>query len=149
IHLIQNFPHVLKKSIYAASDIFVSPVDNIQESFGLTVLEAMASGLPVVASNWSGYRDLVLERKTGFLIDTSIDSSAWEVADRLVGCSVPPTTEYHLAKRTVVDVDQLVHAIAELAENGDMRGSFGDAAKARIVNEYVWSKLVRRYGEMW
>ena len=42
--------------LWAAADIFLSLVDNIQETFGITPLEAMAAGLPVVASDWDGYR---------------------------------------------------------------------------------------------
>ena len=49
-----------EKLALAAADLFCSPADNLQETFGLSVLEAMASSLPVVASDWNGYRDLVL-----------------------------------------------------------------------------------------
>jgi len=41
---------------YASADVFMSLSDNIQETFGLTPLEAMAAGLPVIASDWDGYR---------------------------------------------------------------------------------------------
>jgi glycosyltransferase involved in cell wall biosynthesis len=41
-----------KLQLYWAADIFVSLVDSIQETFGLTLLEAMAAGLPVVGSDW-------------------------------------------------------------------------------------------------
>ena len=57
-----------KKLALAAANIFCSPADNLQETFGLSVLEAMASGLPVVASDWNGYRDLVEHGTTGFLV---------------------------------------------------------------------------------
>ena len=50
-----NFPD----GFWAGADIFCSLADNIQESFGLTPIEAMASGLPVVASDWDGYRDTI------------------------------------------------------------------------------------------
>ena len=36
------------RALFAAADIFVSPSDNIQESFGLTLLEAGAASLPAV-----------------------------------------------------------------------------------------------------
>jgi glycosyltransferase involved in cell wall biosynthesis len=45
-------------------------VETLQESFGITPLEAMASGLPAVVSDWSGYRDTVAHRKTGFHVKT-------------------------------------------------------------------------------
>ena len=57
-----------KKLALAAADLFCSPADNLQETFGLSVLEAMASSLPVVASDWNGYRDLVLHGSTGWLV---------------------------------------------------------------------------------
>ena len=41
----------------SASDAFISLVDCLQETFGLTPVEAMAARLPVVASDWNGYRD--------------------------------------------------------------------------------------------
>ena len=41
---------------WAAADIFVSLSDNIQETFGLTPIEAMAAGLPVVVTDWNGYQ---------------------------------------------------------------------------------------------
>ena len=57
-----------RKLALAAADLFCSPADNLQETFGLSVLEAMASSLPVVASDWNGYRDLVLHGSTGWLV---------------------------------------------------------------------------------
>ncbi len=39
-----------------------------QESFGMVLLEAMAAGVPVVASDIAGYRDLVHENVTGLLV---------------------------------------------------------------------------------
>ena len=44
----------LRAELFAAADVFVSPVDNIQETFGLTVLVPYAASLPVVASAIDG-----------------------------------------------------------------------------------------------
>ena len=44
---------------YSGADIAAYPIDNMQESFGLSLIEAMAAGLPVIASNWDGLRDTV------------------------------------------------------------------------------------------
>ena len=48
----------IKHQALAAADIAVSLVDNPQETFGLAVAEAMAAGVPLVVSDWNGYRDL-------------------------------------------------------------------------------------------
>jgi glycosyltransferase involved in cell wall biosynthesis len=57
-------------SLRAGGDIFLSLVDNIQETFGLTPIEAMAVGLPVVASDWDGYRYTIRDGIDGFLVPT-------------------------------------------------------------------------------
>lgn len=53
-------------SAYASADIFLFP--STSETFGLVVVEAMASGLPVVAMRSQGVRDIVREGKTGILV---------------------------------------------------------------------------------
>ena len=62
----------VRQGIWSAPDIFVSLVDNVQETFGLTPLEAMAAGLPVVASDWDGYRETVRHGVDGFLVPTTM-----------------------------------------------------------------------------
>jgi phosphatidylinositol alpha 1,6-mannosyltransferase len=50
---------------YASADVFVFP--GPEETFGQVVLEAMASGLPVIVSARGGPASLVVEGKTGFI----------------------------------------------------------------------------------
>ena len=54
----------------------MSLVDNPQETFGLAVAEAMAAGVPLVVSDWNGYRDLVRDGIDGFRVPTSWASVA-------------------------------------------------------------------------
>ena len=49
VHYLNGNDAALVGAMWAAGDIFLSLVDNIQETFGITPLEAMAAGMPVVA----------------------------------------------------------------------------------------------------
>ncbi len=51
---------------YAASDVFAFPT--IYEPFGLVILEAMASGLPVITSRVAGAADVIIDGVNGLLI---------------------------------------------------------------------------------
>jgi phosphatidyl-myo-inositol dimannoside synthase len=55
------------KSLYVRADIFVMP--SRQEGFGLTFLEAMALGKPVIAGDYGGTPEVVQDEVSGFLVD--------------------------------------------------------------------------------
>ncbi len=65
--------HEELKYIYASSDIFVAPSitakDGDKEGLGLVILEAMASGLPVVASKSGGIVEIVQDGVNGLLFE--------------------------------------------------------------------------------
>ena len=60
-------------SFYAASDLYVGP--SLEDSFGLPVLEAMACGLPVIASSNSGVSELIQDGQTGFVLQSAQSQS--------------------------------------------------------------------------
>jgi glycosyltransferase involved in cell wall biosynthesis len=59
-------PHEKLNDFYKQNDIFVFP--SLIEGFGLVVLEAMASGLPVIVSDRAGSSDIVRDGIDGFVI---------------------------------------------------------------------------------
>jgi len=147
VKLVVNFPYLLKPVLYSASDLFVSPVDNVQETFGLAVVEAMASGLAVVASDWSGYRDLVLHGETGFLVPSLWNATAGREVFRLAPFADSP--EHYLAQRTAVDVEALYSYWKRLVQDQELRQKMGECGRRRALGEYCWSKVAPRYGELW
>ena len=70
--------------VLSVSDLFLLP--SLQESFGLSALEAMACGVPVVASNVGGLPEVVTDGVTGFLhppaaVDRMADSAIAILSD--------------------------------------------------------------------
>ena len=69
-----------KWTAFAKADVFCFPTFYSAESFGLVAVEAMMCGLPVIATNWRGLPDIVVDGETGYLVPPQ-DPEA--TADRL------------------------------------------------------------------
>jgi len=67
---------------YQAADVFVLP--SLFEPFGIVLLEAMAAGLPVVASRVGGIPDVVEEGKTGLLVEPGNSRALAETLEGLL-----------------------------------------------------------------
>ena len=65
LHLLNGRDEAVRREIRSAADMFTLLADNVQESFGLAPVEAMAAGLPVIATDWDGFRDTVRSEWTG------------------------------------------------------------------------------------
>lgn len=137
-----------RRALYAAADVFVSPSDNLQESFGLTLAEAGASGLPVVASDFDGYRDIIVPEKTGLLAPTL---GFAESGESEVQAQYWFDNQYHLklAQQTVVDVPELAGALCRLGADAGLRRRMGGAARARARELYAWDRVIERYVALW
>lgn len=136
------------RQAWCAADAFVSISDNIQETFGITPVEAMASGLPVLVSDWNGYRDTVRDGVDGFRVPVTgpPDGAALDLAlrhalqmdtyDRYIG-------QYSMA--TVADLEALSLRIGELADSPGLRDRLGASGRARALAEFDWSVVLARY----
>ena len=72
-----------KAAHFNLADVFVFP--SAMEGFGLTVAEAMASGLPVVASDRGSLPELVVDGEGGFVCDVSRPAGFVAALQRLLG----------------------------------------------------------------
>jgi len=70
-------PSVDVLSFYAAADAYVAP--SLEDAFGLPILEAMACGLPVIASVQAGASENVVDGTTGYLLRDPMNHA--ELAD--------------------------------------------------------------------
>ena len=79
-----DIPDILKKL-----DILI--LSSLQEPFGKIVIEAMATGKPVIASKVGGVPEIVMEGKTGFLVPPGDSDSLYHALKQLV--SEPKTRQ--------------------------------------------------------
>jgi glycosyltransferase involved in cell wall biosynthesis len=146
---LENCPEFLKTPVYAACDVVASPADSIQETFGLSILEAMAHSRPIIASSWSGYRDLVEDGVTGFLIRTIWPGEASEAASIMLPTASPLTTAHYLAQRTTIDGGELVDRLMVLARQPERGILMGKTGRARVEEQYAWPLIASRFLALW
>jgi glycosyltransferase involved in cell wall biosynthesis len=148
VRILRDLPDSDVPLLYSAADVFISPSDNLQETFGQTVIEAMASELPVICSDWDGYRDLVVDGKTGYLIPTY-----WQECDSVIcdysGLWEPSVTHFYLSQTVTVDVDRMAAALRELISSAELRASMGAEGRRRTLELYDWSIVIRSYVDVW
>ena len=142
----------LRVAIWSAADIFALAVDNIQETFGLAPVEAMAAGLPVICSDWNGFRDTVEHGVTGLRARTlaSPPGSGAEIARRFED-ERDRYLQYlgFVQQRTMVDVREFADGLASLAASPERRASMGAAGAARARELYDWAAVIPQYQALW
>jgi glycosyltransferase involved in cell wall biosynthesis len=147
VKLQANFPAEQKADVLAAADILVSPVDNTQETFGLSLLEAMAAGLPVVASRFDGYKDLVDDGVDGFLIDSYASPS--DPMEEWFDLLDPNIAQLFQSQGVAIDPAQLAARTLQLIGNDGLRASMAAAGRNKIGRDYRWSRVIARYEAVW
>lgn len=138
----------VRRQSWAAADIFISLSDNIQETFGLTPIEAMAAGLPVVVTDWDGYKDTVREGVDGFRLPTWMPPpNLGEAFARAHEAGVDNYDFYcGLTCQTVaVDGQALADRLSDLIANPDLRRQLGEAGQARAREVFDWAVVYRQY----
>ncbi len=152
VHWINGTDSEAAHDSWFAADFFISLPDNVQESFGLTPVEAMAASLPCVVSDWNGYKETVVEGETGFRVPTLMappgtgidfaDDHARHVYDHFAFIGM-------VAQNTAVDIDSCARAIAMLASDPALRRRMGEAGRRRAETLYDWRVVIRQYQELW
>lgn len=152
VHWIDGADAEKAHDAWYAADFFLSLADNVQESFGLTPLEAMAASLPCIVSDWDGYRETVADGDTGFCIPTLMappcsgialaDDHARQAFDHFSYIGL-------IAQSTAVDIDRCAEAIERLANDRTLRRRMGEAGRRRAATHYDWRDVIAQYQALW
>jgi glycosyltransferase involved in cell wall biosynthesis len=152
VHFLDGNDRDLVEELWAGADVFLSLVDNIQETFGITPIEAMAAGLPLVVSDWDGYRFTVRDGVEGFLVPTlGGPQSGLGVTMSQRHIMEANSYQYYVgevAQYTAVHAGRAGAAIAELASSPDLRRRMGHAGRERVRTFVDWPIVARQYAEL-
>jgi len=145
-------PPDVRFSIWSVADFFISFSDNIQESFGLTPVEAMAAGLPSVVSDWDGYKDTVRDGDDGFRVPTLgpragfggdlayYYNNGWLTYENYIGAA---------GQYTAVDLGKAEAAVVSLVTDEGLRHRMGAQAQAQARRVFDWSAIIPQYEALW
>lgn len=142
---------IARSQTLSGADIFTFPIDNIQETFGLAPIEAMAAGLPIVTSDWDGMRDTITP-DVGIRVPTlgagarHTSPEAWRYF-----CGQQTYAQYsgNVSSMTVLDIPALTRAFVDLAGNADLRRDMGQAAFRRAREVYDWAAVIPQMQDFW
>ena len=109
-------------SVYAGASVFCCP--SIYEPFGITNLEAMSAGTPVVATRTGGIPEIVVEGETGYLVPIEpISVSDPETRD-------PQGFALGLAE-----------AMNRILRDPQLGRRLGEASRRRVVEKFSWASI--------
>ncbi len=115
------------RQLYSHAAVFACP--SVYEPFGITNLEAMACGVPVVATRVGGIPEVVVHGRTGLLVEPPDDPMAPGGADRVA--------------------EELAAAINALVADPARRKAMGEAGRQRAVEQFSWASVASRTVEVY
>lgn len=117
-------------ALLAAGTVFACP--SIYEPLGIVNLEAMAVGLPVVASATGGIPEVVADGETGLLVP---------LAQVLDGTGTPTNPEQFAA--------DFAAALIRVLDDDDTATAMGKAGRRRAEEQFSWETIARRTIEIY
>lgn len=102
ISLYNRIPHEIVPKTLADIDIFC--ITSVNESFGVSAIEAMAMGIPVVATDADGLKEVINNNETGFVVEKSNPQS---VSDALKKLIMSEETRCEMGKKAILRVQKL------------------------------------------
>jgi glycosyltransferase involved in cell wall biosynthesis len=83
VHFLGRVPHAELPDVLRACDLFALTTEP-PESFGIVLIEALACGLPAIATDYPGVRAVIDDGETGYLVPPGDPDAAARALDRMV-----------------------------------------------------------------
>jgi D-inositol-3-phosphate glycosyltransferase len=145
VQIITKFSNHSIEQFYQAADIFLSLSDNPPtETFGLTIIEALACGLPVLISSLGGYQHLIKNEVQGFMIPT-IWGSYPHLFDQTFNLSAIPELGDTVIQSVALDNQALRQKILLLIKDTALRKKMGQNALSLAQTKYQQETMLQSY----
>lgn len=103
---------------------------------------------PVVASDWNGYKELIVHGETGFKVRTDWADCLGEL-NELAPVINEDQAHLHVGQSVRIDVPEMVGYLMQLLENRELREAMGERGRARAEALYAWPTVVRQWEALW
>ena len=152
VHWLDGNDQPLLRQCWAAADLYLSLSDTILETFGQAPVEAMAAGLPVVLSDWDGYRSLLRDGKEGILIPSlmapACGNGEWLALLQAQGSVDHQAYGGSVAQHVAVHVGQAAEALVTLIQSPQRRRQLGEAGQRRAFTSFDWPVVVAAHQQL-
>jgi len=108
----------------------------------------MASGLPVICSEFNGYRELVDHDQTGLLVPTTWSETVPAYLRDIQGLLLDSPARLYHGQMLAVDLDSMEAAFRKLVTEPDLRSAMGTRART-AVQRYTWPRIIAEYEALW
>jgi glycosyltransferase involved in cell wall biosynthesis len=132
--------HMARNGLMSAADVFLHLTTGMEETCTLVVLEAMAHGLPCIASHWSGLPDVLREDDTGWLIPTRCTVPPAFLAQGFLGRE-PALFNGDLSRLAAIDATRFIEVAIRVARDAELRMRVGAAALRAVTQHHDLDRL--------
>ncbi len=120
-------------TLYRSADCFVTATRG--EGWGMPILEAMACGLPAIATNWSAQTDF-LNEKTGYPVEVE------KLIDAKAKCAY-----YEGFKWAQASEEHLIQRMRYVYEHREEAAALGQTASDFVRREFSWDRAAQKMVE--
>ncbi len=148
----------IRAGVWFAGDAYAAFHDSVAYGVDMEMLEAMAAGLPVVASDWGSNRDFVSNTEHGYLVPSWLplaqsggDLGLAPEREIISGLDERADTFQSgtLSQVTAISIRNAAEAFEVLARDRNHRRDLGAAARKMVIETCDWPIVIRRHQELW